>query len=72
MVRAKWLAWIQAQNHAALGATQDLESFMFGPTRADLGGVKEALLEAQEGVFLSAQRRSRPCHSPSRPFHSMG
>jgi hypothetical protein len=49
MVRAKWLSWIQAQNHAALGATQDLESFMFGPTRADLGGVKSALLELQEG-----------------------
>jgi hypothetical protein len=49
MVRAKWLAWIQAQNHAALGATQDLESFMFGPTRADLSGVKAALLELQGG-----------------------
>jgi hypothetical protein len=49
MVRAKWLAWIQGQNHAALGATQDLESFMFGSTRADLGGVKAALLELQEG-----------------------
>ena len=49
MVRAKWLAWIQSQNHAALGATQDLESFMFGPTRADLSGVKSALLELQGG-----------------------
>jgi hypothetical protein len=49
MVQAKWLAWIQCQNRAALGATQDLESFMFGSTRADLGGVKAALLELQEG-----------------------
>lgn len=49
MVRAKWLAWIQAQNHAALGAMQDLESFMFGTTRADLAGVKAALFELQEG-----------------------
>jgi hypothetical protein len=49
MVQAKWMAWIQAQNHAALGATQDLESFMFGSTRADLGGVKTALFELQEG-----------------------
>lgn len=49
MVRAKWLSWIQAQNHAALGATHDLESFMFGSTRADLAGVKTALFDFQEG-----------------------
>ncbi len=49
MVRAKWLAWIQAQNHAALGATRDLESFMFGSMRADLGGVKNGLFELQKG-----------------------
>jgi len=49
MVRAKWLGWIQAQNHAALGAYQDLESFMFGSTRADLGGIRGALFALQEG-----------------------
>jgi hypothetical protein len=49
MVQAKWMAWIQAHNHDALGATQHLESFMFGSTRADLGGVKAALFELQEG-----------------------
>lgn len=49
MFRARWLAWIQAQNHAALGAAQDLESFMFGTTRADLAGVKAALFDLQKG-----------------------
>jgi hypothetical protein len=49
MVRGKWLAWIQAQNHAAFGATLDLESFMFGSTRANLDGLKEALWDLQRG-----------------------
>lgn len=49
MVRAKWIGWVQAQNCEALGAVQDLESFMFGTDRRNVRAIIEPLLELQSG-----------------------
>jgi hypothetical protein len=50
MVRSAWLAHVRRVNGAALGATADLEEFLFGSDRADLSGIRLALIEIQNGV----------------------
>lgn len=61
MVRAKWLGWVQAQNSDALGAVQDLESFMFGADRGDVRTLVGTLLELQNGhCFYKTHIRLSP------------
>ncbi len=47
MVRGAWLAHVRKLNGAVLGATEDLEEFLFGSEPADLSGVRPVLVELQ-------------------------
>jgi hypothetical protein len=49
MIRGVWLAYIRKVNSAALGTNSDLEEFLFGSERADLSGIRPALVDLQRG-----------------------
>jgi hypothetical protein len=47
LVRGAWLAYIRKFNSQHLGVTADLEEFLFGTERADLSGIRPALVKIQ-------------------------
>ncbi len=46
IVRGAWVRYVRRYNRELLGATIDLREFMFGSERSQLGGVRDALLDA--------------------------
>jgi hypothetical protein len=56
MIRSAWLAYVRKINGAALGTTADLEEFLFGSERADLSGIRPALIEMQRGQCFYCRR----------------
>ena len=57
LVRAAWIRYIRRLNSPVLGASNDLDQFLFGAERAALGKYLPILYEVQEGRCLYCERK---------------
>lgn len=56
LVRGAWIRQVRRYNGAMMGASSDLDEFLFGSERADLSAVAVVLREVQEGRCFYCQR----------------